>query len=158
MNDELKTMEVIPGTKPRRRRKKAFDKLTVNNQLFVNEILTGTPGATAITKLGMASTPDKAAKKAYDLINTPKVALALNEKMNEMYPNLAEQVSKKIKYLMDLPIKFDAFEKGPGLTPGQFLKYVEYLSKLHGWEAAKKSAHLRAVVTQHGFKFPGEKE
>lgn len=157
MSDESQKIEIVPGTKQRRRRKTAFDKITTQKQLFVNEILSGTPGATAVMKLGMESDPDKAAKKAYDLVHNPKVALALNERMNDMYPNLSEQLAKKIKYLLDLPIKFDHHDPSPGLTPKQFLEYTEFLSKIHGWEAPKKSAHLRAMVTQKGFQFPGEK-
>lgn len=154
---EKEKIEIIPGTKPRRRRKKAWDKITPQKQAFINEVLSGTPSSVAVTKLNLATTPERAKRKGYDLVNDPKVQMALQERMNEMYPNLSEQVAMKIKYMLDLPVKFSK-DDSAGLSPKEFLAFAEYLAKINGWEAVKKTTHLRANFNApQGFKFPGEK-
>lgn len=141
------------ATKRRRKRKTAWDKLTPQKQVFVNEVLSGTPASHAVTKILGVEDKKKAEKKAYDLVQSPSVQNALQERLNQMYPNLSEGVAKKLKLIMEQPIKFE--KEAPGITVNEYLKVVEFLSTVQGWKAPSKSVSLKANVTN--FQWPGSK-
>jgi hypothetical protein len=44
------------------------------------------------------------------------------------------------------------------ITIEEFLKVVDTMIRVNGWEAAKKSAHIRANVTAPGSYLPGSKK
>lgn len=162
MSDDIKNppkhkIEAIPVTatnhKQRIRRKTAWDKLTPDKQRVVNEVLSGTPASHAVQKVYGEQDKKKAEKKAYDIIQNPKVQNALQEKLNQMYPNLSEGVAKKLKLIMEQPIKFD--RDAPGISVTEYLKVVEFLSAVQGWKAPTKSWNLKANLGN--FKWPGSK-
>lgn len=142
------------GTKRRRKKKSAWDQLSPKQQVLATELLVGNSptSSAAVTKVLGEEDKEKAKRKAYDFINTPKVQMALQERINFMYPNLSEGLAKKIKLILEQPVKFE--KDAPGISVQEFIKVAEYLAKVQGWIAPSRSLNLKADVS--GFKWPGQ--
>lgn len=146
--------EAIPGeSRPRRRKKTAWDNVSPRQQLLINEVLSGNTLEKAGLAIKLHEDPEKARKKAHNMLQQPKVYMALQERLNYMYPDLSKKVAQKLKFLLDQPIKVEKDQ--PGLSVKEFLEVAKYLKDVQGWDSPKKSHHLRATVTN--YKFPGEK-
>lgn len=141
--------QVSGVTKRVRRKKTHWDNATPRQQIFVNELLNGSTLKDAGKAIQMKGDDHKVTVKASNMLQQPGVYLVLQERLNLMYPNLSKQVAQKLKYLLDQPIKLK--KDDPGISVKEFFELATYLKNIQGWDAPKKTAHLRANTS---FKFP----
>lgn len=135
-------------------KKTAWDNIPPKKQLLINEMLSGSTMEAAGKALKLSDDGDKARKKVEKILAEPKVYMALQERLNYMYPDLSKKVAQKLKYLLDQPIKLK--KDDVGISVKEFFELANYLKGIQGWDAVKKTAHLRANVSS--YKFPGEEK
>lgn len=124
-------------------------KLKPAQQVFVMEALT--PGVTPKQAAINAGYSEKGANvTAHNLLGNQKVQNALQEKIQELYPNIQQQLASKLKEILDMDLKHHPDQDG--ITPGDALKAIQTYVKIFGYEAPKKTAHLSAKLTG---KLPG---
>jgi hypothetical protein len=102
--------------------------------------------------------------RAQALLSSPKVVNALEEKLNELYPDLKDKIAHRLDGVLNKTV-VSGKEFGPHnpmppdcITIEEFLKVVETLIRVNGWEAARKTAHLRGEVKLPGSYLPGTKK
>jgi hypothetical protein len=143
-----------------------FKKLNVQQQKFVlSTIETNDPRA-AVKAAGYVPTGGASAvnNRAQALLSSPKVVNALEEKLNELYPDLKDKIAHRLDAVLQKQV---VSGKGYGplnpmppdcITIEEFLKVVDTMIRVNGWEAAKKSAHIRGEVKLPGSYLPGSKK
>lgn len=102
---------------------------------------------------------DKAKKTGYNLVQHPQVYAAIQERLDEMYPDLTTHMVEKIKQILAQPMSFDAAttKTKQGLSVNEFIKVAEYLASIQGWKAPTRKQVLTADVSKL-VKLPGMKE
>jgi hypothetical protein len=154
----------------KKRRAKArntnFKKLNVQQQKFVLATIATNSPQQAVKEAGYVPAGGTSAvnNRAAALLSSPKVVNALEEKLNELYPDLKDKIAHRLDSVLQKQV---VSGKGYGplnpmppdcITIEEFLKVVDTMIRVNGWEAAKKSAHIRANVTAPGSYLPGSKK
>jgi hypothetical protein len=164
---EKKKRDFVGERKARRARARntAFKKLNVQQQKFVLGTIATNDPKEAARQAGYAPSGSNNAltTRAHNLLSSPKVVNALEEKLNELYPDLKDKIAHRLDGVLNKTVvsgkAFGPMNPMPPdcITIEEFLKVVDTMIRVNGWEAAKKSAHIRANVPAGSF-LPGSKK
>jgi hypothetical protein len=141
-----------------------FKKLNVQQQKFVLATIATNSPQQAVKEAGYVPAGGTSAvnNRAAALLSSPKVVNALEEKLNELYPDLKDKIASRLDAVLTKRVvsaaSMKAFPDPDAITIEEFLKVVDTMIRVNGWEAAKKSAHIRANVTAPGSYLPGSKK
>lgn len=121
--------------------------LTIKQERFVREVLTGQPISQAVVKAGYDVTSKHSAESlGSEMMRLPKIKNALQAALDSEYPDMARRAAEQLHQMLN-----------EDTAPAVKLKVIEMLMKIHGWEAPKKSAHVRAdLFVDKISKLPGE--
>ena len=142
-----------------------FKKLNVQQQKFVLATIATNDPKTAVKEAGYvpSGSPQAVHQRAHSLLSSPKVVNALEEKLNELYPDLKDKIAERLDSVLTKTV-VSAKSYGPMnpmppdcITVDEFLKVVDAMIRVNGWEAAKKTAHIRGEFKAGGY-LPGTKK
>lgn len=122
---------------------KTKKELSVREERFVQEVASGKSGAEAARAAGYSQTKGVAALAAHRLMNREHVQNRLQEVIATEYPNVTRLAAERLFGIIN----------DSQAAPATHMKAIELLMKIFGWEAPKKSAHLRVDVDEK-FKLP----
>jgi hypothetical protein len=140
-----------------------FKKLNVQQQKFVLATIATNSPQQAVKEAGYVPAGGTSAvnNRAAALLSSPKVVNALEEKLNELYPNLRDKVSDRLDGLLSKRVMskeaMKAFPDPDAITVEEFNATLDRLIRICGYEKPKVTGHLRANVTP-GSYLPGSKK
>jgi hypothetical protein len=140
--EQTKKKRGWPKGKPR---KTAFQRLDPKKQLFVMNALSGKSATEAVALSGYSTNSDVAMRvRAHTLMNNQNVQNALQEKLNEIFPELHTKVAERLNEILNMPIRESAHGKGVSIS--DFLSTARFLQDVYGWKAPTKHFRVNANV------------